>query len=142
MHDDSNIRALFRPDALQLVKNTPVESSSDLERRVIHREDLTVANIELVTEEALDYQRDDLEPAVHEADTSVSALPIDAETVNLRTQVAHMRQEHKDLDDSIVALETMPLPDQILIARLKRKKLALRDQISTLEDRIRPDIIA
>jgi hypothetical protein len=34
------------------------------------------------------------------------------------------------------------MPDQILIARLKRKKLAVRDKISTIEDKIRPDIIA
>jgi hypothetical protein len=34
------------------------------------------------------------------------------------------------------------MPDQLMIARLKRKKLALRDQISVLEDQILPDIIA
>jgi hypothetical protein len=36
----------------------------------------------------------------------------------------------------------MPLPDQLMIARLKRKKLLLRDEISKIEDRILPDIIA
>jgi hypothetical protein len=36
----------------------------------------------------------------------------------------------------------MPMPDQLMIARLKRKKLLLRDEISKIEDRILPDIIA
>jgi hypothetical protein len=36
----------------------------------------------------------------------------------------------------------MPVPDQLMIARLKRKKLVLRDEIAKVEDRILPDIIA
>ena len=36
----------------------------------------------------------------------------------------------------------MPVPDQLMIARLKRKKLVLRDEITRIEDRILPDIIA
>jgi hypothetical protein len=52
------------------------------------------------------------------------------------------RQEHQDLDAAIVALETMSQPDLLLITRLKRKKLGLRDLISRLEDRLTPDIIA
>jgi hypothetical protein len=39
-------------------------------------------------------------------------------------------------------MEAQPLPDQIRIARLKRKKLALRDEIVRLEDALTPDIIA
>ncbi len=53
-----------------------------------------------------------------------------------------LKQEHADLDASIAALETMRAPDQLLIARLKRKKLILRDRIARLEDRLTPDIIA
>jgi hypothetical protein len=60
----------------------------------------------------------------------------------VRVRVMALRQEHHDLDASIHALEAMPLPDQLMIARLKRKKLALRDEISVLEDQILPDIIA
>lgn len=137
MHDDSNIRALFRPDALTLVKNTDVAGGGDEERRVLSRQD----NSPLQGIDG-DHQPDDLEPQIREEDEHVKALPINAETVALRAQLALLRQEHKDLDDSISALEVIPQPDQILIARLKRKKLALRDQIVTLEDRIRPDIIA
>jgi hypothetical protein len=39
-------------------------------------------------------------------------------------------------------LESLPMPDQLRIARLKKKKLTLRDQIASLEDRLTPDIIA
>lgn len=60
----------------------------------------------------------------------------------LRAKIAHLKQEHADLDASIQALEGVPLPDQLLIVRLKRKKLSLRDQIVLLEDQILPDIIA
>lgn len=60
----------------------------------------------------------------------------------LRAQVQVLRQEHADLEASIEALTMAPVPDQLLIARLKRKKLALRDEIVRIEGRILPDIIA
>ena len=67
---------------------------------------------------------------------------ITEEMVELHARVKHLRQEHADLDASIEALGHMPIPDQLRIARLKRKKLALRDEIVKIEDRILPDIIA
>ncbi|WP_368408162.1 YdcH family protein [Asticcacaulis machinosus] len=136
MHDDqSNIRSLFPTQGLTLVKSGAGEVSADIERRVFGRRDVDAENFDDIAEDVLDYQKDDLDPTVRE-------LPISVETVQLRGQAAHLRMEHKDLDESISALESMPLPDQILIARLKRKKLALRDQITEIEDKIRPDIIA
>lgn len=60
----------------------------------------------------------------------------------LRSQIAVLRQEHQDLDDAVRALSSGAVPDMIQIARLKKKKLALRDQIAMLEDRLTPDIIA
>ncbi len=60
----------------------------------------------------------------------------------LRAQLADLRQEHQDLDGAIEALAARPLADQLQIARLKRKKLALRDQIQKIEDQLTPDIIA
>jgi hypothetical protein len=60
----------------------------------------------------------------------------------MRVRVAQLRQDHQDLDDSIRALEHGPKPDQIQIARLKKKKLGLRDEIKQLEDQLTPDIIA
>lgn len=60
----------------------------------------------------------------------------------VRARLAELRQEHADLDAAVAALENQPIADQLLIARLKRKKLVLRDQIVILEDQITPDIIA
>ncbi|HEY3888215.1 MAG TPA: DUF465 domain-containing protein [Caulobacteraceae bacterium] len=60
----------------------------------------------------------------------------------IEARIAELRQAHQDLDAAITALAVNPLPDQLQIARLKKQKLALRDQISRLEDRLTPDIIA
>lgn len=57
-------------------------------------------------------------------------------------RIAELRQEHQDLDASIHALEQQPNADQLRIARIKRRKLALRDLIVSLEDQVTPDIIA
>jgi hypothetical protein len=64
------------------------------------------------------------------------------EELALHAQAKVLRLEHADLDASIEALSHMPIPDQLLIARLKRKKLVLRDEIVKIESRILPDIIA
>jgi hypothetical protein len=59
-----------------------------------------------------------------------------------RVRLAQLRQEHQDLDAAVHALEHSARPDQIQIARLKKKKLGLRDEITQLEDQMTPDIIA
>ena len=60
----------------------------------------------------------------------------------LRGRLAGLRVEHQDLDAAVAALQAKPMPDQIQIARLKKKKLSLRDVIARLEDQLTPDIIA
>ncbi len=60
----------------------------------------------------------------------------------LRVRLAGLRIEHHDLDTAVSALAAKPSPDQIQIARLKKKKLSLRDLIARLEDQLTPDIIA
>ena len=60
----------------------------------------------------------------------------------IRQQLELLRIEHRDLDAAIGALQEKPLPDQLQIARLKRKKLALKDRIRVLDDQLVPDIIA
>lgn len=60
----------------------------------------------------------------------------------LRAQIAELRRDHADLDAAISALGAGPAADQLLVVRLKRRKLALRDQIVLLENRLTPDIIA
>lgn len=57
-------------------------------------------------------------------------------------RLALLKQEHGDLDASLDAVLAQPLPDQLLAMRLKKKKLALRDEIVQLEGRLTPDIIA
>lgn len=59
-----------------------------------------------------------------------------------RMRLAQLRVEHEDLDAAIEALEARPQPDQIRIARFKKKKLVIRDEIVRIEDQITPDIIA
>lgn len=60
----------------------------------------------------------------------------------LHARLKELQQEHADLDASIEALGQMPVPDQLMIARLKRKKLLLRDEIVKIEAIVLPDIIA
>lgn len=60
----------------------------------------------------------------------------------LHKKLALLQQEHTDLDASIEALGLMPSPDQLMIARLKRKKLMLKEEIVKIRDQILPDIIA
>jgi hypothetical protein len=60
----------------------------------------------------------------------------------LRTQLARLRQEHRDLDAAIGALQDAPGSDIIQVQRLKKLKLVLRDRITFIEDQLTPDIIA
>lgn len=53
-----------------------------------------------------------------------------------------LRMEHRDFDTAIVALTDANVPDQMAIARLKKRKLRLRDEINWIEDQLVPDIIA
>ena len=62
--------------------------------------------------------------------------------IALERRLATLREEHQDLDDAVTALEERPQPDMLQIARLKRRKLALKDEIVRLEDQLMPDIIA
>lgn len=60
----------------------------------------------------------------------------------LRIKLEVLRREHRDLDDAIHVLETSGRGDQLALRRLKKQKLALKDQISRLSDLLTPDIIA
>jgi hypothetical protein len=60
----------------------------------------------------------------------------------LVARLADLRQDHADLDAAIQSLALSPLPDMMLIGRLKRKKLSLKDEITRVEDYLNPDIIA
>lgn len=65
----------------------------------------------------------------------------------MRKRLELLRVEHRDLDAAIDALTAAALssgatPDQLQIARMKKRKLKLKDQIQMLEDYLIPDIIA
>jgi hypothetical protein len=53
-----------------------------------------------------------------------------------------LKMEHRDLDAAIEALRASVAADQLQLARLKKRKLRLRDEIALLEDLAVPDIIA
>ncbi len=60
----------------------------------------------------------------------------------LRVELEEFRREHRDLDEAIHALEHKGTADQLMLRRLKKQKLLLKDRISQIEDRLLPDIIA
>ncbi|MBO9601787.1 MAG: DUF465 domain-containing protein [Novosphingobium sp.] len=60
----------------------------------------------------------------------------------MRKRLAALRIEHRDLDAAIDALTGAGSQDQLQIARLKKRKLLLKDQIAIFEDYLTPDIIA
>jgi hypothetical protein len=66
----------------------------------------------------------------------------DEEEREIRRELAELRQEHRDLDAAITAMAESNRPDTIQIQRMKKRKLALKDRVSVLEDRLLPDIIA
>ena len=60
----------------------------------------------------------------------------------LQIELEVLKQEHRDLDEAVKALEERGILDQLTVQRLKKKKLALKDKIAIIEDRLTPDIIA
>ena len=66
----------------------------------------------------------------------------DNDAVELESELNRLREEHRDLDMAIEALEQMVVVDQLQIQRLKKRKLVLKDRITFIEDQITPDIIA
>lgn len=67
-------------------------------------------------------------------------IGVTEEEMHKRLEV--LRIEHRDLDAAIDALTNAGATDQLQIARLKKRKLKLKDQISIIEDYLIPDIIA
>lgn len=74
------------------------------------------------------------------AATAKGALDLTEDEMRKRLEV--LRTEHRDLDAAIDALTGAGSTDQLQIARLKKRKLKLKDQIAILEDYLIPDIIA
>ena len=66
----------------------------------------------------------------------------EAERAEIRRQLERLREEHRDLDASIEALDRVGATDRLQMQRLKKRKLALRDRLALYEDLLTPDIIA
>lgn len=64
------------------------------------------------------------------------------ERTKLEDELGRLKEEHRDLDSAIQALESSGMSDQIQIQRLKKRKLVLKDRIGRIEDLLTPDIIA
>jgi hypothetical protein len=60
----------------------------------------------------------------------------------LLAQIDGLRDQHEALNTEVDALTECGAVDQLKIARLKKEKLRLKDEISKLEDQLTPDIIA
>ena len=73
---------------------------------------------------------------------SGNGRPGTEEEGEIRRELAELRQEHRDLDAAIAFMLESGGADAIRVQRMKKRKLALKDRISRLEDRLLPDIIA
>lgn len=63
-------------------------------------------------------------------------------TAVLKAKLQAHLSEHRDLDDVIARLTETSVSDQLQMQRLKKRKLALKDEIARLHDLVLPDIIA
>lgn len=73
---------------------------------------------------------------------SMSDKLSEQDRTDFTAEIERLRQEHRDLDAAIDALFAVGAVDQLQIQRLKKRKLALRDRLSFLDDQLTPDIIA
>lgn len=65
---------------------------------------------------------------------------MDEEAVQRR--LAELKEEHRDLDEAISAFQEATAFDVLRVQRLKKRKLALKDEINKIEGMLLPDIIA
>jgi hypothetical protein len=67
---------------------------------------------------------------------------IDDKSEEIRRKLAELKVEHRDLDDVIARMSDSIPFDQLRLQRLKKRKLALKDEIARVENMLIPDIIA
>jgi hypothetical protein len=62
---------------------------------------------------------------------------------NLLAQLQELRIEHRDLDEALARLDETPAPpDELLLRRMKKRKLQLKDRIAVIERLLEPDELA
>jgi hypothetical protein len=64
------------------------------------------------------------------------------DVTSLQIRLTELRTEHRDLDDAIARLQGSPQEDELLLRRLKKRKLALKDRIAVIERMLEPDELA
>jgi len=65
-----------------------------------------------------------------------------ARIAEMQTLLVDIKEEHRRIDQEIKALEELGVVDVLKIRRMKKVKLAIKDQITYLENQVTPDIIA
>lgn len=60
----------------------------------------------------------------------------------LRLRLHELQVEHRDLDEVIDRLALSSPQDELMLRRLKKRKLLLKDRIAILERMIEPDVLA
>jgi hypothetical protein len=74
--------------------------------------------------------------------SGILPVAIVLETHEIESRLGLLREEHQDLDAAILAMLASGTMDQLQVARMKRRKLRIKDEIQMLESRLVPDIIA
>ncbi|NMG33302.1 DUF465 domain-containing protein [Azoarcus sp. TTM-91] len=64
------------------------------------------------------------------------------EVTSLQARLEALRGEHRDLDEAIARLADSPSDDELLLRRLKKRKLAIKDRITVVERMLQPDDLA
>lgn len=75
----------------------------------------------------------------HDNDSDEACGAEEANDDGLQARLDTLRGEHRDLDDAIARLGAVTQRDELLIRRMKKRKLQLKDRISTLERLLQPD---
>lgn len=71
-----------------------------------------------------------------------AGMPPNDDDASLHCRLHELRVEHRDLDDAIQRLIEAPPVDELLLRRLKKRKLQLKDRITLVEGMLEPDIPA
>ncbi|NMG43435.1 DUF465 domain-containing protein [Aromatoleum toluvorans] len=64
------------------------------------------------------------------------------QVTSLQIRLTELRNEHRDLDDAISRLQDSPQEDELLLRRLKKRKLALKDRIAVIQRMLDPNELA
>lgn len=63
----------------------------------------------------------------------------DISDLEIKATLTALRTEHRELDAEIARYDAAPTDDELLIRRLKKRKLLIKDQIARLENQLDPD---